>query len=267
MKPSFLVQFLLWLAPLTMTAPALAQDDDEAEDDDRETIADLTENSDRFDGLFTLYRDRDSGETHMAITPEQLDREYIYVAVSTDGVVEGGHFRGNYRENRILSLRRHFDRIEIRAENASFYFDPESPLSRAADANISPGLVASETILAEDEDTGATLIAVDELFASETLSQVKDSPNPDRGDRDGRLPGGARLRRDGSRHREARLPRHRASPARVHDADRLRDRADRTARPRRGRYPEGCPELGGGLRGERTPPDHRVPPPAADGRP
>ena len=184
MKPSFLVQFLLWLAPLTMTAPALAQDDDEAEDDDRETIADLTENSDRFDGLFTLYRDRDSGETHMAITPEQLDREYIYVAVSTDGVVEGGHFRGNYRENRILSLRRHFDRIEIRAENASFYFDPESPLSRAADANISPGLVASETILAEDEDTGATLIAVDELFASETLSQVKDSPNPDRGDRD-----------------------------------------------------------------------------------
>ena len=184
MKPSFLVQFLLWLAPLTMTAHALAQDDDEAEDDDRETIADLTENSDRFDGLFTLYRDRDSGETHMAITPEQLDREYIYVAVSTDGVVEGGHFRGNYRENRILSLRRHFDRIEIRAENASFYFDPESPLSRAADANISPGLVASETILAEDEDTGATLIAVDELFASETLSQVKDSPNPDRGDRD-----------------------------------------------------------------------------------
>ena len=184
MKPSFLVQFLLWLAPLAMTAPALAQDDDEAEDDDRETIADLTENSDRFDGLFTLYRDRDSGETHMAITPEQLDREYIYVAVSTDGVVEGGHFRGNYRENRILSLRRHFDRIEIRAENASFYFDPESPLSRAADANISPGLVASETILAEDEDTGATLIAVDELFASETLSQVKDSPNPDRGDRD-----------------------------------------------------------------------------------
>ena len=184
MKPSFLVQFLLWLAPLTMTAHALAQDDDEAEDDDRETIADLTENSDRFDGLFTLYRDRDSGETHMAITPEQLDREYIYVAVSTDGVVEGGHFRGNYRENRILSLRRHFDRIEIRAENASFYFDPESPLSRAADANISPGLVASETILAEDEDTGATLIAVDELFASETLSQVKDSPNPDRGDQD-----------------------------------------------------------------------------------
>ena len=185
MKHPYPVQFLLWLVPLTLVAPALAHDDDddEAEDDDRETIADLTENSDRFDGLFTLYRDRDSGETHMAVMPAQLNREYLYVSVGIDGVVEGGHFRGSYRENRILSLRRHFDRVEIRAENAAFYFDPESPLSRAAEANISSGLIASETILAEDEDTGAMLIAVDDLFASETLSQVKRSPNPD-GDRD-----------------------------------------------------------------------------------
>ena len=141
MKHPYPVQFLLWLVPLTLVAPALAQDDDddEAEDDDRETIAELTENSDRFDGLFTLYRDRDSGETHMAVMPAQLDREFLYVSVGIDGVVEGGHFRGSYRENRILTLRRYFDRVEIRAENAAFYFDPESPLSRAAGANISPG--------------------------------------------------------------------------------------------------------------------------------
>ena len=187
MKHSFRFRFVLWLVPLTLAMPALAQEADEAgedEEEDRETIADLTENSDRHDGLFTLYRDRDTGETHMAVMPEHLDKEYIYVSVSTDGVVEGGTFRGNYRENRVLSVGRHFDRIEIRAENAAFYFDPDSPLSRAADANISSGLLASQPILAEDEDTGAMLIAVDDLFTSETLSQVKPSPNPDRDDRD-----------------------------------------------------------------------------------
>ena len=187
MTHPFRFRFVLWLAPLTLAMPALAQEAEEAgedEEEERETIADLTENSDRHDGLFTLYRDRDTGETHMAVMPEHLDREYIYVSVSTDGVVEGGTFRGNYRENRVLSVGRHFDRIEIRAENAAFYFDPDSPLSRAADANISSGLLASQPILAEDEDTGAMLIAVDDLFASETLSQVKPSPNPDRDDRD-----------------------------------------------------------------------------------
>lgn len=187
MTHPFRSRFVLWLVSLTLAMQALAQEAEEAgedEEDDRETIADLTENSDRFDGLFTLYRDRDTGETRMAVLPEHLDKEYIYVSVSTDGVVEGGTFRGNYRENRVLSVGRHFDRIEIRAENAAFYFDPASPLSRAADANISSGLLASEPILAEDEDTGAMLIAVDDLFASETLSQVKPSPNPDRDDRD-----------------------------------------------------------------------------------
>ena len=187
MTHPFRSRFVLWLVPLTLAMPALAQEAEEAgedEEEDRETIADLTENSDRFDGLFTLYRDRDTGETHLAVMPEQLDKEYIYVSVSTDGVVEGGTFRGNYRENRVFSVGRHFDRIEIRAENAAFYFDPDSPLSRAADANISSGLLASQPILAEDEDTGAMLIAADDLFASETLSQVKPSSNPDRDDRD-----------------------------------------------------------------------------------
>ncbi len=190
MTNPFRFRFALWLAPLILAMPAFAQEAEQAEqadeagEEERETIADLTGNSDRHDGLFTLYRDRDTGESHMAVMPEQLDKEYIYVSMSTDGVVEGGAFRGNYRENRVLSVRRHFDRIEIRAENTAFFFDPESPLSRAADANISPGLMASEPILAEDEDTGAMLIAADELFVSETLSQVKPSPNPGRDDGD-----------------------------------------------------------------------------------
>ena len=178
-----LIQWLmpLWLTPLILAVPAAAQEADEAEheDDESVTIAELTENSDRFEGLFTLHRDRGTGETRMTVLPEHLNREYIYVAVSTDGVVESGHFRGNYRENRILSIRRHFDHIEVRAENVAFYFDPQNPLSRAADANISPGLLASEPILAEDEDTGAMLINVDELFASETLLQVKATPDSD----------------------------------------------------------------------------------------
>ena len=151
----------------------------EEEEDPIKTITEITENSDQFEGLFTLYRDRETGETHMEITREQLNHEFIYVAVSTDGVVQGGYFRGRYRDNRILSLARHFNKIEIRSENTAFYFDPENPLSRAAHANISPGLLVSEPIVAEDEETGTVLINVDEIFTSEALLQVKATPDPD----------------------------------------------------------------------------------------
>lgn len=170
----------LWFLTLPIVIPALAQERDEDEDEEAiETIAQATEDSDRFEGLFTFYRDRETGETLMEVSPEQLEREYIYVAVSTDGVVEGGHFRGRYRANRIVSFSRHFDRLEIRSQNTAFYFDPESPLSRAAHANISPGLLVSEAIVARDDDTGTVLINVDEVFASEALLQVKASPDPD----------------------------------------------------------------------------------------
>ena len=116
---------LLGLAGAATPVVAQETDDDEAE---TKTIAEVTENSERFDGLFTLYRDRETGQSYLEIGVDQLDREYLYIAVSTDGVVQGGHFRGNYRDNRVLSLSRHFDRIEIRSENTAFYFDPDSPL-------------------------------------------------------------------------------------------------------------------------------------------
>ncbi len=156
-----------------------------AEDESPKTIAEVTADSDRIEGLFTLFRDRNSGETHLLVKTAQLGREYIYFAVSMDGVVQGGHFRGSFRENRIVSLHRHFDRIEFRFENTAFYFDPHNPLVRAANANVSPALLASEDIVAEDDATGELLISADELFVNERLLQVKPTPDPDQGPKDG----------------------------------------------------------------------------------
>ena len=185
-NPEYLPTALL-LGIAGLSGPLVAQEADETDEDDEteiETIAEITEDSDRFDGLFTMYRDRNTGESYLEIGTEQLDQDYIYIAVSTDGVVQGGHFRGNYRDNRVLSLSRHFDKIEIRSENTAFYFDPDNPLSRAAAANISTALLVSESILAEDEDSGRILINADNIFVDETLNQIKASPDPDEESRD-----------------------------------------------------------------------------------
>jgi hypothetical protein len=154
-----------------------------AAEEKAETIASLTENSERFDGLFTLYRDRDTGAIHMAIDADQLDREYIYLAVTADGVVQANQYRGSYRDNRVISLRRHFDRIELRSENTAYYFDPDSPLARAASANISPAVLAVAKILAEDE--GTALVLADDFLLDESLHQIRPTPNPDEGPGEG----------------------------------------------------------------------------------
>ena len=93
-------------------------------DDETKTIAQLTESSRRIDGLFTLFQDTVTGKTHMLVRPEQVGREFVYFAHTVDGVVDAGHFRGNFRSNRVVSVQKHFDRILFVTEPTWLYFDP-----------------------------------------------------------------------------------------------------------------------------------------------
>lgn len=143
------------------------------------SIESIIENADAYEGYFTLYRDRDSGSVHMLIKADQVGEEFIYTSQVSNSVVEAGSFVGAYAGNGVLSTQRYYDRIEFVAENYAFYFDPESPLSRAADANISDAILATETIVAEDEESGDILINIDGLLLGENLLQVKGSSNGD----------------------------------------------------------------------------------------
>jgi hypothetical protein len=152
-----------------------------AADEDKATIESLTKNSDRHDGMFTLFVDRDKGTVRMQIKAEQLGQEYVYVATVRDAPTITGQFRGNVGEwtkNSIIQLRRHFGRIEFVEQNVAFHFDPDNPLSRAAEANISPAIIAVADIEAEDKDAGAILIDIGPVFLNESFVQLKPSPNP-----------------------------------------------------------------------------------------
>ncbi|MBA3969116.1 MAG: DUF5117 domain-containing protein, partial [Gemmatimonadetes bacterium] len=142
------------------------------------TIASVTKSSKKHDGLFTLYQDTVNGAVHVAVKKDQFDKEYVYFAHVQNGVVAAGYFRGAYGSNNVFSVRRNFNRIEFTTENTGFEFDSRNALSRAASANISPSLLASQEIVAEDAATGTYLIKADDLFLTEALTQVKPTPNP-----------------------------------------------------------------------------------------
>ena len=143
------------------------------------SYADIVAKSEHFEGYFDVYRDPESGTIYLGIEPDQVDQEFIYFVKTSNGPVEGGHFRGFFRENAVVSIRRHFNRVEFVKENTSFYFDSDSPLSRAADANISPAVMLAKDIAAEDDATGRLLVEADDIFMSESLHPVKPIPDPE----------------------------------------------------------------------------------------
>ena len=172
--------WLLLLCFSFLTATASADEVDEAaEEESPATIKYYVEGHEAYSGLFTFYRDLDSGETTLRLDPEQFDQEYIYFIHIADGVVDAGSFRGAYGPRFVFTLERRYDKVAIIRENTAFYFDPDNAISRASEANIARAVLAVQEIVAEDDETGAVLIEADSLFLSEAWTQLSPSRDPD----------------------------------------------------------------------------------------
>jgi hypothetical protein len=146
--------------------------------EDKPSIASKTKNCKRIPGLFTLFRDTNTGKSYLLIKKNQLDKEFIHFTYTENGVTDAGFHRGQFRGSRIFKIKKHFEYIDFEQQNTGFYFNPNSELSKSANANISHSSLAYEKIMAADEKTGEYLIDADELFLSEKLHQIKPSGFP-----------------------------------------------------------------------------------------
>ena len=141
-----------------------------AEAPKKKSMEEALKNKKEIAGLFTLYQDTTNGKLSMLIAKEQLEKEFIHFVHGLNGQINAGVLKGGYRGARVMKLNRYFNRIEFEVQNDAFWFDPESPLSKAADANISTAILASSVIVAEKD--GKVLIEIDNVFLTEALHQI-----------------------------------------------------------------------------------------------
>lgn len=151
------------------------------EEEDLPTISETVEGFEKIEGLFPFYRDNDTGKVFMELSEEQVGDEFIAFTYVENGVLDAGAFKGAYADQRIIRFDRHYGAFELNEVNTSFYFDEESAIARAADANISPAIIGTLPIVAETEGQGDApdrfLIEAGPLFKSEMLTAI-NIPNP-----------------------------------------------------------------------------------------
>jgi hypothetical protein len=134
----------LFLSTMVFTAVAEEKKDDAKEDEKKEeTLVDILEKKDAFEGFVDIYRDKEDGSGLVVFDESQLDTPFLYFVSTVDGAVTAGTFRGQFRGSRLIEFRRNFDRIEVVSTTPRFYFDPENAVSRAANANISEAILVS----------------------------------------------------------------------------------------------------------------------------
>ena len=168
MDPAVLTRLFLFVVGLFLCVPVMAEEkeSDEKEEKDKKeevTVEKLLEKCDTLDGLFPVHQNRENGKIYLEVALDQISddetiREYIHFSHTLDGVTDLGFFRGQFSDARVFKIRRHFEKIEFVARNTSFYFNPDSALKRAAEANISEAILASQKIEAEDNEKGMLLI-------------------------------------------------------------------------------------------------------------
>ena len=165
------------------TDAAIDKPDAEEKEPKEKTIEELVEDSELIKGLLSLYRDTKTGELRLLLKEGQLDQEYLYFSYAENGVSDAGFLtRGAYQVStaKVFVIRRYFDRLEFIEKNTNYYFDPESAISKASNANISDSLFFQQKIEVEDKATGDLLVKVDGLFLAETFYQIAPLPNPDK---------------------------------------------------------------------------------------
>ena len=187
-KILFAIVFSLFLLPSQVNAQKKKKKkDDETEKteqkpDDKQkikSIEELVKSSKPIEGLFKVYRDTITGDLQMVIREDQIDKEYIHFAQITDGVMDAGRIvRGSYRGSTVFKISKFYNKIEFVAQNTSFYFDPDNPLSKSKDANISEGIMYSVEIDGQNEKEGLYLVKANDLFLKETLKQIKPASAP-----------------------------------------------------------------------------------------
>ncbi len=146
-------------------------------DPENPTFESVLENSEHLPGLIDTYREKSTGELFMRLRPEQLQRDYLYFATYLDGNADTYTQRGVFASSRTLRLERDFDVLKVLEVNTRFYFDPENALSRAADANAQPAVLAVADIVGENED-GEIMARMGPVFLSESLQQIKAAIDP-----------------------------------------------------------------------------------------
>jgi hypothetical protein len=140
-------------------------------DDDKPPFAGAIDGKERSDGLFDLYRDPESGETLLAIGPDQLDTDFMLSSAADTGVGERGLYGSVMLEGFVFRWHRMGDRMQLVRRNLAFTATPGSPEARAVARSFADSVIAStELASSAHPESGEVLVDASALFLGGDLS-------------------------------------------------------------------------------------------------
>ncbi|MFC3121983.1 zinc-dependent metalloprotease [Agaribacter flavus] len=172
-------KIMLAVSFLAFQTSAWSEEDkkDESKEKDKPSLSETLEKQTSYEGFIDIYRDKKDGAGLVVIDEADLNKPFLHIVSTADGVVSAGTFRGHYRDTQLIEFRRYFNRIEVISKTPRYFFDEDNAISKAADANTSESVLISTEI--KHEEDGKIAFSLQSLVKNENLHRVAPMPASD----------------------------------------------------------------------------------------
>jgi hypothetical protein len=115
-------------------------------------------------GLFTVYRNAESGSVFLEVKPDQLDRNFLLVTTLESGVGEWGLFSGVPLNDYLFQLRRVQNQVQFVVPNTYFRTNPTDPQRRSVARSFSDSVLYTLPIRSIHPTRQTLLLEVNDLL-------------------------------------------------------------------------------------------------------
>ncbi|MGD1715729.1 zinc-dependent metalloprotease [Dapis sp. BLCC M172] len=129
-----------------------------------DTDEELPDGYEKLEGIFTLYRDQETGQTLMEVKQEQLNKNFLCVITLESGIGEAGLISGIPMKDFVFQLRKQQDNIQFVLPNLNFRTNELDPQARSIKRSFSDSVLYSLPIEETHPERQTMLIDLENLL-------------------------------------------------------------------------------------------------------
>ncbi len=142
----------------------VAQLEEDAEQPELQSFNEIIKDTQKSAGLFTLYRQKETGKIYLEIKPEQLNKNYFASITMESGIGERGIYSGLPIKDFLFYFRRVNNNLLFTVRNVRYRTRPEDPQRRSVNRSFSDSVLASIPIVSIHPQRKTMLIDLEDLL-------------------------------------------------------------------------------------------------------
>ena len=139
-------------------------DKKKAEEDSQKPFEEVVKDSEKIEGLFTIYRKEKAKKIYLEIKPEQLNKKFLCVMTLSTGIGQDGIFGGMPAGELLFQFRRLGDNVQFVIPNINFRARPGDAIQRSVDRAFSDSVLYSLKIESIHPERETLLIDLSKLM-------------------------------------------------------------------------------------------------------